>query len=116
MVETLIFKNTDFADPRGVCPNSGEICSARQTLVKLFDTHVDAQLIASMPDDEFNPRYDHAKLNLRLAEYDMRAKLVDCSKATADVCPVRQSMDESPVRVGIVSALRKVLRKVNQDG
>jgi hypothetical protein len=111
MAEIFGITNTDYVDTRTICPNTGEYCTGMGNLVELYDTHVSDEICDSLPDDEFNPREDETKLKLKLAEYSVRAKFVDCSKADENTCPVRESMNESTIRVGVVKALRKTLRR-----
>jgi hypothetical protein len=111
MAEIFGITNTDYVDTRAICPNTGEYCVSMGNLVELYDTHVAEEICDALPDDDFNPRYDQTKLKLKLAEYSVRAKFVDCSDADETTCPVRESMNESTVRVGVVKALRKTLRR-----
>lgn len=94
-----------------LCPTTGEVCPARENLVRLFDNHVDAKYAEGLPREN-QPQFDAIKLQTRLAEYSVRAQMSGCGGPNEAACPIRESMDESMVRVGIVGALRKALRRV----
>lgn len=108
--------NEALPDVRERCPNTGLICEARSSLIGAYTTHVSAQVCEGMKVDEYHPAFDQAKLDIRLREYDIRAKLADCADATTDQCPVRLSMNQSPVRRGLVKTVRSLLgRQLQTD-
>ena len=104
------FAGAEFVDRRALCPTSGEVCPALETVVRLYEDHVSPDINITMPR-EAQSRYDGPKLTARLGEYSLRANIIDCPGANGDDCPTRMNMDDSPVRTGIVKTLRKVLEK-----
>lgn len=111
MSDIPAFTDVDYKDPRVLCPTSGEICPSRQNLVELYETKVDDEVMPGLNNDYTNPVYDGAKLNIRLAEYNLRAQLTACAGPEAELCPVREDMDESQVRVSVVRGLRKIMKR-----
>lgn len=94
-------------DDRIICPSTQEVCVARESLVRAFESSY-----SNYHDDlppEVHPSLDGPKLQLRLAEYDYRGAAVDCSEAAPDQCPVRESMDQSVTRTTVVSGIRRML-------
>src|SRR5438128_121014 len=100
---------TDFAVPsdgfEGVadelavlCPVSAGPCPARENIVALYGEHVDDP---SLPP-ECASRLDGVKMNVKLGELTTAARLLICTGPESGVCPTRESMNNSPLRTGIV--------------
>ncbi len=93
------------------CPMTGEVCAARQSLVKAYaPMALSPEVQAELPL-ELNPALDKHKLNARLFEYRFRAEKIRCPGMQEGVCPTRQAMNESKVRVGLVRTVRKLMGK-----
>ncbi len=97
-------------DPRIICPTSGEICPSRESLVQMYSSHVSEEYASTLPR-ELRPNLDEIKLQTRLGEYDFRARTGICAGPEVQLCPVREAMDESRIRNGLVRTVRTALRR-----
>lgn len=112
MTEVFYEGGASSVDRRVVCPTAGIPCPERQNLVDMYEGAADPVLDEHLPE-AFRSKHDGHKLHIKLAEYTVAAKVIDCSGAIDNVCPTREGMNESPVRVGIVKAVRNIIRRTN---
>jgi len=86
-----------------LCPVTEEVCPALELLkTKYTANHTNPEVTAEMQQE------DNRKLAIKQMEYRVRALGgAGCTGVSAEyTCPVRDSMDASPVRKGLVAALR----------
>ena len=97
-------------NPELLCATTGEICPAREKLIKMYRPddlgQIDSTQIAY--DSPFNPRFDEQKLQIKLAENAITAKLSHCDGPTGNTCPTRQNMNNNEARTRFVSLFRSL--------
>lgn len=99
------------------CPTTGEVCPALEHIVEIHTQSADAEAVMSSIttwDSPNHPRHDPVKLQARLIEHRQQARFRGCDGPEADACPVRQSMDESRIRQGMVATVRVALRHLRK--
>jgi hypothetical protein len=119
-------------DPRAVCVSSGQVCVGK---VALLETLAENRRVQGMgPDIEFPvvddedsyngeemyPRStfmgmgldtDSIKGDIKLREYDIYAKRLDCIGPQNNDCPTRVHMENSEIRTNILTAIRTVFKR-----
>ena len=102
------------ADFSPQCPITGEICAAREKLIRLYTENVDPTIRASLPGVlAMREATDQVKLGIKLGEMTAQAQLRGCEGMTEEVCPVREAMNESASRQTMVGAIRKLIHRGN---
>ncbi len=98
-----VFVSTDV-----LCPTTASICPARENLVKLYEEFTEASIAESLPA-ECNPKLNGAKLSIRLGEYGLRARAIECDGPTGGICPTRESMNEDRLRKHTVGFIKRII-------
>lgn len=88
------------------CPATGEPCPNRELLVKDYTSNHDN------PDlDDDSIARDHFKLDIKLREQRMWAKIGGCEGTEDETCPTRDQMSDSRIRKGLVATVRSLIHR-----
>ena len=96
-----------------LCPTTGEVCPAKQQLHNLYVGNAGNPLVSDVIPGAMTYETslrDETLYRARMVEYIMHTSANPCDGVSeAGECPIRLGMDNSPVRRGLVAAVRSAM-------